>query len=63
MSLKGLLDMLNVIVHLTKDRFIFCFSIYFLFCIAKGLAICKIGGVISTECYTFKPLNLLMLIP
>jgi hypothetical protein len=24
-----------------------CFSVYFLFCIAKGLAICKFGGVIS----------------
>jgi hypothetical protein len=33
------------------------------FCIAKGLAICKFGGVISVKCCTFKPLNLYMLIP
>jgi hypothetical protein len=39
------------------------FQFYFLFCIAKGLAICKFGGVISAECCTFKPLNLHMLIP
>jgi hypothetical protein len=26
-------------------------------CNAKGLALCKFGGVISAECYTFKPLN------
>jgi hypothetical protein len=40
-----------------------CFSVYFLFCIAKGLAICKFGGVISAECCTFKPLNSHLLIP
>jgi hypothetical protein len=39
-----------------------CFSVYFLFCIAKGLAICKFGGVISAECCTVKPLNSHMLI-
>jgi hypothetical protein len=38
------------------------FQFYFLFGIAKGLAICKFGGVISVECCTFKPLNLHMLI-
>jgi hypothetical protein len=39
------------------------FQFYFLFCIAKGLGICKFGGVISVECCIFKPLNLHMLIP
>jgi len=39
------------------------FQFYFLFCIAKGLAICKFRGVISIECCTFKPLNLYILIP
>jgi hypothetical protein len=43
--------------------YLFCFSVYFLFCIAKGLGICNFGGVISAECYTFKPLNLHILIP
>jgi len=55
-GLKGLLHTLNAIVHPTKEGFI-------LFCIAKGLAICKSGGVISVKCCTFKPLNLYMLIP
>jgi hypothetical protein len=39
------------------------FQFYFLFCIAKGLAISKFGGVISVECCTFKPFNLNKLIP
>jgi hypothetical protein len=56
--------MLNATVHPTKAGFIFdVFHFLFLFCIAKGLAICKFGGVISTECCTFKPFNLHMLIP
>jgi hypothetical protein len=56
--------MLNVTVHPTKAGFIFMFFlVYFLFCIAKGLAICKFGGVIRAECYTFKPLNSHLLIP
>jgi hypothetical protein len=61
--------MLNATVHRTKAGFIFdvffffFFSFFFLFCIAKGLAICKFGGVISAECCTFKPFNLHMLIP
>jgi hypothetical protein len=63
MGLKSLLHMLNVIVHPMKAGFIFFFSIYFLFCIAKGLAICKLRGVISPECCIFKRLNSHMLIP
>jgi len=39
------------------------FQFYLLFCIAKGLAICKFGDVISVECCTFKLLNLHMSIP
>jgi hypothetical protein len=62
-GLKGLLHMLNATVHPMKAGFIFMFSVYFLFCIAKGLAICKFGGVISAECCTFKPLNSHLLIP
>jgi riboflavin transporter FmnP len=55
--------MLNATVHPTKAGFIFdVFHFLFLFCIAKGLAICKFEGVISTECSTFKPFNLHMLI-
>jgi hypothetical protein len=54
--------MLNAIVHPTKAGFIFMFF-FSLFCIAKGLAICKFGGVISAECCTFKPLNSQLLIP
>ena len=42
--------------------YLFVFQFYFLFCIAKGLAICKFGGVISAKCCTFKPLNSHMLI-
>jgi hypothetical protein len=38
------------------------FSVYFLSCIAKGLAICKFRGVIRAECCTFKPLYSHMLI-
>jgi hypothetical protein len=55
--------MLNAIIHPMKDGFIFLFFSYFLFCIAKGLAICKFGSVISAECCTFKTLNLHMLTP
>jgi hypothetical protein len=63
-GLKGLLHTLNAIVHPTKVGFILLFfSFYFLFCIAKGLAICKFGDVIDIECCTFKLLNLYMLIP
>jgi hypothetical protein len=50
-GLKGLFYTLNAIVHPTKEGFIFLFFlffIYFQFCIAKGLAICKFRGVIST---------------
>jgi hypothetical protein len=55
--------MLNATGHPTKDGFIF-YVVHFIFCfIAKGLAICKFGGVISAECYTFKPFNLHLLIP
>jgi hypothetical protein len=43
--------------------YLFCFSVCFLFCIAKGLAICKFEGIISTECCKFKPFNLHMLTP
>jgi hypothetical protein len=55
--------MLNAIVHPTKAGFIFLsFSlIFFLFCIAKGLAIIKFWGVISAECYTLEPFNSHML--
>jgi hypothetical protein len=42
--------MLNAIVHPTKDEFIFLF---FVFRIAKGLAICKFGGVISAKIFIF----------
>ena len=38
------------------------FPIYFLLCIAMGLAICKFRGVINVECCIFKPFNLHMLI-
>jgi hypothetical protein len=63
-GLKGLLHMLNATVQPTKTGFIFlCFLFYFLFCIAKGLAIYKFRGVISAKCCTFKPLNSHMLIP
>jgi hypothetical protein len=56
--------MLNATIHPMKAGFIFdVFYFLFLFCIAKGLAICKFGGVISAECCTFKPFNLYMLIP
>jgi hypothetical protein len=56
--------MLNATVHPTKAGFIcYCCSFHFLFSIAKGLAICKFGGVISAECCTFKPFNLHLLIP
>jgi hypothetical protein len=55
--------MLNATIHPTKAGFIFdVFHFFFLFC-AKGLAICKFGGVTSAECCTFKPFNLHMLIP
>jgi hypothetical protein len=56
--------MLNATVHPTKAGFIFYIvHLSFLFSIAKGLAICKFGGVISAECCTFKPFNLHLLIP
>jgi hypothetical protein len=48
--------MLNAIVHPTKDRFIFLFFVYhfvFSLSIAKGLAICKFGGVISAKIFIF----------
>jgi hypothetical protein len=57
--------MLNATVHPTKAGFIF-YIVHFIFSfffIAKGLAICKFGGVISAECCTFKPFNLHLLIP
>jgi hypothetical protein len=63
-GLKGLLHTLNTVMFpVTEEveQLLFSFSFYFPFCIAKGLAICKFGGVISVECYTFKPLNLHML--
>jgi hypothetical protein len=61
-GLKGLLHMLNATVHPTKAGFIFdVFHFTFLLCIAKGLAICKFGGVISAEYCTFTPFNLHML--
>jgi hypothetical protein len=63
MGLKGLLHMLNAIIHPTKRMsYLVVFQFYFLFCIVKELAICKFEGVISVDCYTFKPLNLHMLI-
>jgi hypothetical protein len=42
---------------------VFLIFVYFIFrfCFAKGLAKCKFGGVISLECYAFKPLNLHLL--
>jgi hypothetical protein len=49
----------NRVSHDRRGRVV---VIYFQFCIAKGLAICKFEVVISAECYTFKPLNSHMLI-
>jgi hypothetical protein len=46
-----------------KMIYLTVFQFYFLFCIAKGLGICKFRGDISIECCTFKLLNLYMLIP
>jgi hypothetical protein len=43
----------NATVHPTKAGFIFLFCIEFLVCIAKGLAICKFGGVISAKIFIF----------
>jgi hypothetical protein len=45
-----------ILGHIKKKK-----SYYFQFFIAKGLAICKFGSVISAECCTFKPLKLHML--
>jgi hypothetical protein len=48
--------MLNAIVHLTKDGFIFLFFVFhfvFSLSIAKRLAICKFGGVISVKIFIF----------
>jgi hypothetical protein len=44
--------MLNAIVHLTKDGFIFLFFVFSLG-IVKGLAICKFGGVLSAKIFSF----------
>jgi hypothetical protein len=48
-GLKGLLHALNAIVHPTKLDLSFCFLVYFQFCIAKGLTICKFEGLINVE--------------
>jgi hypothetical protein len=47
----------------SHESWIYLYVFFSLFCIAKGLAICKFGGVISAECCTFKPLNSQLLIP
>jgi hypothetical protein len=48
--------MLNAIVHPTKTGFIFLFFVFhfvFSLSIAKELAICKFGGVISATIFIF----------
>jgi len=44
-GLKGLLHTLNAIVSPMKEDLCFMLSFYFLFCFAKGLAKCKLGGI------------------
>jgi hypothetical protein len=60
-GLKGLLHILNEIMFPTTEE-VEQLLFYTQFCIAKGLAIGKFGGMISAECYTFKPLNSHMII-
>jgi hypothetical protein len=48
--------MLNSIVHATKDGFIFLFFVFhfvFSLSIAKGLAICKFGAMLSAKIFSF----------